>query len=126
MAEIKKFFIVSDPMKIDGSYAHYWEDPAIQSQEHRLIQICGALDEGGYDVDTFVRVYMGTWHRGKGQWDKEHSKVYDSAADARADAEKRMAKARKAYEAEKGDAAVAGKQASLPVARLIKRYRSEV
>jgi hypothetical protein len=64
---------------------------------------------------------MGTWHRGKGRWEKEHSKVYDDAASARADAEKRMAKARKAYEAEKGDAAVPGKKAS--VERVVNRFR---
>jgi hypothetical protein len=119
MAEIKKFWIVSDPVRIDGSYAHYWEDPSIQDEEHRLAQIAGALTEGGYDVDTFVRVYMGTWHLGKGRWEKEHSKVYDDATSARADAEKRMAKARKIYEREKGDAAVPGKQAS----RLVARFR---
>ncbi len=122
MAEIKKFWIVSDPMKIDGSYAHYWEDPAILDQEHRLAQIAGALTEGGYDVDTFVRVYMGTWHKNKNAWAKEHTKVYDDAASARTDAEKRMTKARKAYEQEKGDAAVPGKQAS--VTRLIERFRN--
>ena len=115
MAEIDKFWIVSDPMKIDGSYAHYWEDPAIHDEEHRLAQIAGALSEGGYDVDTFVRIYMGTWHRGKNVWDKEHTKVYSDAGSARADAEKRMAKAKKVYEREKG----AGKQA----ARIAARFR---
>lgn len=121
MAEIKKLWIVSDPMKIDGSYAHYWEDSAIQDHEHRLMQICGALDEGGYDIDTFVRIYEGTRHGGAGRWDKEHTKVYDNASEARQDAEKRMAKARKAYEREKGDAAVKGKQA----AKLLARFRGE-
>lgn len=111
MAEIKKFWIVSDPVKIDGSYSHYW-DATIQDDEHRLAQICGALPEGGYDVDMFVRVYMGTWHLGRGRWDKEHSKVYSDAASARADAEKRMAKATKAYENEKGSKTASSKVAS--------------
>lgn len=121
MAEIKKFWVVFDPMKIDGSYAHYWEDPAIQDQEHRLMQIAGALSEGGYDIHTLVSIYRGG--EGHKKWDKEHAKVYDDAASARADAEKRMAKARKAYEREKGDAAVAGKMAS--VSRLVERYRAQ-
>lgn len=102
MAEIKKFWIVSDPQRVDGSFAWLWEDPSIQDEEHRLAQIAGALPEGGYDIDQLVRIYMGTWHLGRNRWDKEHTKIYDDASSARADAEKRMAKAKKIYEREKG------------------------
>ncbi len=98
--EVTRFWVVNDPMKIDGSYSHYWEDPAIHDEEHRLMQICAGLDEGGYSVDRFVNIYIGM-SQGS-QWKKTRAKVYVDEASARADAVKRMAAAKKAYEREKG------------------------
>lgn len=113
MAEIKKFYICRDPEKIDGSFDHYFEDPAIKDEEHRLQQIMSESE--GRSIHGLVRVYMGT---GQDRWEKEHTKVYDDFASARADAVKRMAKVEKQYKAKK-------KTASDPVAsKVAARFKS--
>jgi hypothetical protein len=94
MAEITKFFIVSLPL-VDSSTDWLFEDPALKNDGDRIAQICGALDENGYGVDKFVRIYMGT---PPGWWKKEDSKVYDNPVDAYRDAKKRLNEARKKYE----------------------------
>jgi hypothetical protein len=116
MAEIKKLWLVLDAPKATGSLDYLWEDSAIQDEEHRLAHFCGALSEGGYDVDQFVRVYWG----GQQRTLKENPKVYDDEASARKDAEKRLAKARTAYEKRSGK--TAPKTASL-IERVITRFQ---
>ena len=99
MAELKKLWICYAPTKIDGSFEHLFGDPSItkiQDEEHRIAQI-GPSPEG-MTVHAFVRVYMGT---GQDRWEKEKTKVYDDYASAKKDAEGRLAKAKKQYEAEK-------------------------
>lgn len=91
MPEIKKFWPVSDvPESWD-----LFTDPQFKDDEHRLAHFCGALDEGGYSIDKLVRIYTGT---GPDLWEKEKTKVYDNAADARKDAEARLKKARAKFE----------------------------
>ena len=93
MAAIERFFIVST-VRVDNSTDWLFEDPAISNEGQRLAQFCGALDEGGYSVDRFVSIYLGT---PKGKWAEEQTKVYDNAAEAKRDAGQRVAKARKSY-----------------------------
>lgn len=116
MAEVKKLWLVLDAPKADGNLDYLWEDPAMNGEEHRLAHFCGALPEGGYDIDQFVRVYWG----GQQRTLKENPKVYDDAASARKDAEKRLDKARKAYEGRSGK--TAPRTASL-AERVIARYQ---
>lgn len=99
MAEIKLLWIVKNVIKVDGSLDWLFEDPAVVDDDHRLAHYCGALDEGGYDIDKFVRIYWG----GKGHltWDKEKSKLYADEASARADAQKRFKRDKTAYERRK-------------------------
>ena len=85
MPEVKKLWIVIDVPEDWNIFT----DPAIHNEEHRLLHYCGALDEGGYSLDKFLRVFSGT---GWEQWDKENPKVYDDGGSARKDAEKRLAK----------------------------------
>lgn len=81
MAELRKLWIVVDA---DESVLDYPED-------HVLAHFCGALDEGGYSLDKFLRIYSGTGHS---TWEKENTRVYDDEASARKDAEKRLSKLR--------------------------------
>jgi len=101
MAEVKKFWIVSDPPKVDGSWDWIWEDPAIVNSSDvdgmRMAQFCGALSEGGYSIHGLVRVYDGT-ETVRGRWDKEHTKVYDDEGSAKTDATKRMNALKKIYD----------------------------
>jgi hypothetical protein len=100
MAEIKRFHLCRDPMRIEGSYDHLFEDPAIKDEDDRIAQL-GPIEEG-WSIHGLVRVYMGT---GQDQWEQEHTKIYADFASAKADAVKRLAKVRKQYEAKKTAAA---------------------
>lgn len=85
MPEVKKLWIVTDqPSSV-------LTDPAIKTEEHLLLQFCGALDEGGYSMDKFLRIYEGTGHE---TWKKENTKVYTEATGAEEDAKKRLNKLR--------------------------------
>lgn len=95
MAEIKKVWLVTDYVGDDPN--DLFTDPAIKDEEHRLMQLCGALDEGGYDQDKLFRIVWGTGDAAR--FFKENPVIHDSADSARKDAEKRMAKYRKKYEA---------------------------
>lgn len=99
MPEIKKVWLVSTPSN-QTNMDWLWTDPAMKNatDEDRLAQFCGALQEGGYDMDYFMRVVFGT---PANVWWREKSKVYDDAASARKDAEKRLAQAKKSYEGRK-------------------------
>lgn len=96
MAEIKNFWICHDPVKVDGSYDHLFEDPAITSEEVRIAQL--GPDSEGMSIHRLVRVYVGT---GQDTWEREKTKVYEDFASAKADAEKRIAKLRKQYDKKK-------------------------
>jgi hypothetical protein len=99
MPEIKRVWLVVTPGN-QKDLDWLWTDPAMKNatDADRLEQFCGALAEGGYDMDKFMRVVFGT---PAAAWWKEKSKVYDDEASARKDAEKRLAKAKKAYEGRK-------------------------
>jgi len=116
MAEIKKLWLVSDAPKVDGTLDYLWEDPSIQDEDHRLAHFCGALQEGGYSVDQFAMVYAGGGKRVL----SEHPKVYDDAASAKKDAEKRLDAARKQYE--KRSVKTTPRTASL-LDRVVSRFR---
>lgn len=98
MPEIKRFWIVSTPI---GNLDWLWTDDSVQDDEHRLAHFCGGLGEGGYDLDKFFRVMQGTVLTGPKTLWAEKTKIYDDEASARKEAEKRMAKAKKAYESRK-------------------------
>lgn len=97
MAELKKLWLVSDLPK-GMTVEELFEDDAIQDDEHRLQHFCGALgDDGPYSFDKLLRVVFGTPGGIAGVF-AENPKLYGDEASARADADKRFAKARKAYE----------------------------
>ena len=106
MPEIKKFWPVHDAPEYAGSNGsdYLWTDPDIKSEEHRLAHFSSALEEGGHSLHKMIRIYNGT---GQDTWEKENTKVYDDAASARKDAEKRMAKAHQRFERRHPDAKVA-------------------
>jgi hypothetical protein len=117
MAEIKKLWLVVDaPTGEDNTLDYLWEDKAIHDEEHRLAHYCGALPEGGYDIYQFIRVWTGGVEYRK----SDNPKVYDDAASAKKDAEKRLAKARAAYEKRTGK--TAPKTASM-TERVITRFQ---
>ena len=96
MPEIKKVWLVTTPSGYHANMDWVFED--YKEEASQLAQFCGALQEGGYDMDKFMRVVYGT---PAATWWKEKSKVYDDEASARKDAEKRLEAARKKYESRK-------------------------
>lgn len=93
MAEITKFWMIHSFYGGSHPVEGLFEDKAIKDDEHRLAQF-GYEDEG-MDIHRLVSIYDGT---PKGAWQKEKTKLYDNAADAKKDAEKRLNAARKKYE----------------------------
>lgn len=89
MAEIKKFWMVRDMLKLE----HLFEDPILKTDAERVGQLMG--DQEGMSIHKIVRIYMGT---GQDLWEKENTKLYDDAASAKKDAEARLKKARAKYE----------------------------
>ena len=96
MPEIKKVWLVTTPSEYHADMNWVFED--YKEKDDQLAQFCGALKEGGYDMDKFMRIAFGTT---AATWWKEKSKVYDDEASARKDAEKRLEAARKKYESRK-------------------------
>lgn len=82
MAEVRKLWIVRN------ASSGILDDSSL-TEGDRLLQFCAALDEGGYSMEKFLRIYEGT---GSEVWKSESTKVYDDAVSARRDAEKRLAK----------------------------------
>jgi hypothetical protein len=103
MPEIKKFWPVHNAPTYSGSDGtnYLWTDETIKDDEHRLAHFCGAFEEGGFTIHHMIRIYNGT---GQGRWEKENTKVYDNAADAKKDAEARFKKAKAKFDASQSDA----------------------
>lgn len=118
MAEIDRFWICHDPMKIDNSYAWLWEDPAIKDDEIRLAQL-GPAPDVSWSIHGLVRIY-----RSQSEWEKERTKLYGNFADAKKDAEKRLAKARKHYEKELAQRGGKAKTASSVEQSVVERFKA--
>lgn len=91
MAEIKKVWLVQD--KIGGDTDELFTDARYETEVDRLNEF---YEKEGLTIDRFVIRIMGTPGNA---FEEENSKVYDDASSAKKDAEGRLEKARKQYEA---------------------------
>lgn len=97
MAEIKNFWTVSD---YPGGSDELFTDPELKDRkEAQLAHMSAGLDSGGISLHRLIRIYNGT---GQDRWEKEKTKVYDNEAEARKDAEARLAKVRAKFEKSQG------------------------
>lgn len=95
MAEIKKLWITHDFRGDMGSLLETTKG----DHEWLLGHFCAGLDEGGLSFQKFMDIAFGT---GAVNFAKEKTRAWDNEADARKDAEKRLAKAQKKHEAKGG------------------------